>query len=95
MRICPTRGGKRSMTWRALEGGPSLSRTGTPAVLHVLPVRLPLLPLVPVSLLQGRALGETVNWRRRSDQSTGQVLGLDVGRLWRCVYRGRVPAGCS
>ena len=93
MRIRPTRGGKRRMTWRALEGGPSPSRTGMTAVLHVLPARLPLLPLVPVSLFQGRALSETINWQRRSDQPVGQVLGLDVGRLWRCVYV--VPAGCS
>ena len=88
-----TRGGKRTMTWRALEGGPPLTRRGTPAVLHVLPVRLPLVPLVPLSLLQSRALGETVDWRRQSDQPTSQVLGLDVGRLWRRAYV--VSAGCS
>lgn len=89
MRIRPTRGGKRTMTWRVLEGGPSLSRTGTPTVLHVLPVRLPSLPLVPVSLLRGRASGETITWQCRSGQPVGQALGLDVGRLRRRVYRGR------
>ena len=82
--------GKRTTTWRALEGIPSLSGTGTPSVLHVLPVRIPSRPLVPGSLMQSRALGERVNWQRRSGQPVGQVLGLDVGRLWRCVYRGRV-----
>ena len=83
-------GGHRTTTWRALEGSPSLSRTGTPAVLHVLPVRLPLRPLVPGSLMQSRALGERVDWQRRPGRPLGQVFGLDVGRLWRCLYRGRV-----
>ncbi len=88
MRIRPTRGGKQTMTWRTLEGGPSIGQTGTPAVLHILPARLPLIPPIPVSLLQGRALGDPVSWQSRSGRPVGQTLGLDVGRVWRRVYRG-------
>ena len=88
MRIRPTRYGKQTMTWRTLEACPSIGQTGTPAVLHVLPARLAFIPLVPVSLLQGRALGDTVSWQRRAGRPVGQILGLDVGRVWRRVYRG-------
>lgn len=83
-------GGKRTSTWRALEGSPSLSRTGMPTVLHVLPIQLSLRPLVPGSLMRDRGVGQRVTWPRRSGQPAGQVLGLNVGRLWRRAYRERV-----
>lgn len=80
-------GGNRTNTWRTLEGSFSPNWTGLPAVLHVLPIRLPTRPLVPGSLTERRALDERVDWPSRSGQPARQALGLAVGRLWRRAYR--------